>query len=662
MRRDTFIGKQIGEFIVQERVGVGTRSIVYRAYQPTENRDVALKVTHVDSRHAQTAKFRESFGAAIGKIAVLDHPHILPIYAQGIEPGLVYTAMPLRDGGTLDGLLAETPILDLSLVVRLMGQVGSALSYAHQYGVVHYDLKPPNILLDDEHNAYLTDFGVMKSILNEELVSSKEEVRLGGTLYFSPEQLRGEKLTPRSDVFCMGMMLYRMVAGRLPFDTSGMSIAETIRRHLEETPPGPRTHNPDVPPVLETIVMQAIAKDPADRFADTDELAETLHRELRALFEAPAIEDMPTDELAERAVAAAAAQRPAPYGRWLVPLSLGITAVVVLFGLGFILNNTPVPPPVVARGQSIASDAVVPSGRVLRGAQQTLAEGGFIAYVSCNGLSPMHAQREAEVLARAASYDLPLQIYDSQGAPELEIAAVQRAYADGAAVIIHCVVGETTIGQVLAPIADDGVPIVADNTALVGQIEDVVFVTDNNYGLGYAAGAAAGDYLQAEHDGTGDVIILDDTDPVDAILAERADGLADGLRDTAPDAIVLDRRAGATAPDARESVEALIGEEVDFDVLLTVTDVGAYGALEALEFAGYVPGDVAIYSVGAEMLAQRYIQEGRFIQASARPNTASVSNTMVDVAVNLLGGGIVPQQVIPASGDLYTAEDNSFND
>lgn len=642
VRQDTFIGKQIDDFIVQERLSLGSRSMVYRAFQQSKSRDVALKITRIDRRLSTNEDFRTRFQQESQRIAHLDHPNILPIYTTGVQTDLIYVAMRLTNGGNLETFLQEHPEVDISLMTRIISQLGRALAYAHKRDIVHYDLKPANILLDVNQNVYLTDFGFSRHVLKEEVIASQESLRSGGLLYVSPEQFAKKPLTPRSDVFSLGMILYRLAVGRLPYRTDARA-SSVLQKHLQQPPPAPRLLNPNVPPVLETIIMKSIERDPAQRYATTEELVATLNRELESLFETPEMDETPSGVYKLAQVELPAEDSRGLTAQRLLPYSLGITLLVVLLGVVYILLNPPIPPPVVITGEIALDDEIVTRSNVVALAQRTTRDGGFIAYIDCPAdavsADEDHSARLPALESRAAQYDIPLRIYQPP-----DTAAI--AIADGAKAILYCGSDAATLDSALT---STDVHMVIDDNRLVDEVADAVFIRRYEFGLGYTAGAAAGDYVLTAGAETTDVIILVDE-------SERADGLIAGLRETAPQAELVGELPLTDGQSVQAALQPLIGAEQDIDVLLTPTDDIAYSVIEALEGAGYLPEDVAIFSVGAEPLARQYIADGYFIVGSAHPDQEAIAHTMVDAAVVQLGGGAISQFVAPRYGRLVTAE------
>jgi serine/threonine protein kinase len=207
-----FIGKTIGGYRITEQIGLGGMAAVYKAYQPSMDRYVAFKVisTHLTHNPTFVRRFRQE--ARI--IARLEHAHILPVHDYGEQEGYLYLVMRFVEGGTLKDWLTGDA-LSLDEARRIVTQVGSALEYAHQGGVVHCDLKPSNILIDPQGDCYLTDFGIAKMV--EGTLGLTGPGIVGTPHYMAPEQGQLLKVDGRADIYAMGVVIYEMVTGRVPF-------------------------------------------------------------------------------------------------------------------------------------------------------------------------------------------------------------------------------------------------------------------------------------------------------------------------------------------------------------------------------------------------------------------------------------------------------------
>lgn len=261
---DHLIGKTLGQFEILDEIGRGGMATVYRARQRSINRIVAIKILPRALMH--DPGFHERFVREVDVVSHLEHPHILPIYDFGETDGMPYIAMRFLAGGSL----AQTIRRGLPGVRSLINpviQVSQALDYAHRQGVIHRDLKPGNILLDDAGNAYLSDFGIAK-VLNSSLTGS---AIIGTPAYMSPEQANGLALDGRSDVYSLGIVLFELLTGREPF--SAETPVALLIKHINEKMPSVLAYRPDLPPALDTVIAKATAKQPADRYASALDLA-----------------------------------------------------------------------------------------------------------------------------------------------------------------------------------------------------------------------------------------------------------------------------------------------------------------------------------------------------------------------------------------------------
>lgn len=257
----------IRSYLVRERIGAGGFGEVYRAFQPVVNREVAIKI--IKPELANQSDFIRRFETEAQLVAQLEHPHIVPLYDYWREPGGAYLVMRYLPR-SLEDRLAHGP-LTLDESVRLVEQIAAALTVAHRQGIVHRDLKPENILLDDEDNAYLTDFGIAK-VLGPAARATVEGGVIGSPAYLAPEQIKSEPVTPSSDLYSLGLLLYEALTGSLPF-SADLSPSALLYRQLSEPLPSLLTSRPDLPPALDDVLQRATAKDPADRFTDALSLA-----------------------------------------------------------------------------------------------------------------------------------------------------------------------------------------------------------------------------------------------------------------------------------------------------------------------------------------------------------------------------------------------------
>jgi len=261
-------GQMLGPYRIIGQIGQGGMATVYRAYHAAMNRDVALKV--LPRQLAESSEFSARFHQEALTIAGLEHPHILPVYDHGEADEVPYLVMRYLDAGTLKDRLGAGHMA-LREIDRLFSQLADALDYAHARGVIHRDLKPSNALLDRRGNLFLADFGIAKLLESDKHFTSTGAL-VGTPAYMSPEQAQGQKVDARTDIYSLGVILYEMVTGRVPYEAE--TPLAVILKHINEPLPLPSVVYPGISPAVERVILKALAKNPEDRFASmTDFLA-----------------------------------------------------------------------------------------------------------------------------------------------------------------------------------------------------------------------------------------------------------------------------------------------------------------------------------------------------------------------------------------------------
>ncbi|MCW2986818.1 MAG: pknB [Conexibacter sp.] len=258
-----------GRYRVLHRVGSGGMADVVCAEDLQLGRKVAIKLLH--RRFAQDEEFVERFRREASSAAGLQHPHVVAVYDRGAWDDTYYIAMEYLEGRTLKKLVQEEAPLAAPRAIDLTIQILRAARFAHKRGIIHRDLKPHNVIIDNEGRAKVTDFGIAKAGASD---MTQTGSIMGTAQYLSPEQAQGHAVSAPSDLYSIGIILYEMLTGRVPFE--GESAVTIALKQVGEAPVPPSHLNPAVPPALEAVVLRALEKDPARRFADADEFIAAL--------------------------------------------------------------------------------------------------------------------------------------------------------------------------------------------------------------------------------------------------------------------------------------------------------------------------------------------------------------------------------------------------
>ncbi len=264
-------GSNLGPFRILGPPGRGGMASVYKAFEPGLDRTVAVKVLPAEYLH--DPNFAERFRREAQVIAKLEHPHIVPIYAYGIDQGVPWMSMRLVPGGSLYSLLKAKEGLGHGVILKMLAGVASALDYAHAAGVIHRDVKPQNILIDEHQHVYLADFGIAKMVEGAPGLTQTGMIT-GTPQYMAPEQALGSKIDRRADIYSLGVVAYECFTGRVPF-TADTPLA-VLMKHVRDPIPLPSVS--EVPEHQCTVLMKALAKAPADRWPTATGFVEAMKR------------------------------------------------------------------------------------------------------------------------------------------------------------------------------------------------------------------------------------------------------------------------------------------------------------------------------------------------------------------------------------------------
>ena len=261
---------KVGRYKIKSELGRGGMATVYRAHDPSFNREVAVKLLPREMLHNLLTRSR--FKRELKLIASLEHPAIVPVYDVGEDDNQPFFVMRYMSGGSLTEMIQKGTfsLKDAALIIE---RLAAALDHAHSRKIIHRDIKPDNVLFDGSHNPYLSDFGVAK--LTESAVSSTGEEVIGTPAYISPEQARGEQVDHRADIYGLGAILYEMLTGERPYD--GGTVIGIALQHINDPIPDILKLRPDLPPEVDTIIKTALAKDKEQRYGTALDLARALN-------------------------------------------------------------------------------------------------------------------------------------------------------------------------------------------------------------------------------------------------------------------------------------------------------------------------------------------------------------------------------------------------
>jgi serine/threonine protein kinase len=273
---DDLIGATLGHCTIEEFLGQGGMARVYRGKQANLDRYVAIKV--LPPYYAADPAFVERFKLEAKAMARLSHPNIVTVHDAGEENGRLFIVMEYIGGGTLKDRMRSA--MTLREITRIVHEVAGALTYAHAQGVVHRDVKPVNVLMDTTWRAVLSDFGIAK-VLATSAAITHAGAGVGTPEYMSPEQCRGSgTVDARSDIYALGVMLYELLTGRTPFVADNYTAL--AHAHIYEAPLPPSQLNPRISPAVQSVILKAVEKNPADRFQKATELAGALEQAVAA--------------------------------------------------------------------------------------------------------------------------------------------------------------------------------------------------------------------------------------------------------------------------------------------------------------------------------------------------------------------------------------------
>ncbi|MCP5046154.1 MAG: serine/threonine protein kinase [bacterium] len=361
---DQLIGTVLGNHRILKKIGEGGMGAVYQARDLSLEREVAIKV--IAPELARTPGLMARFRIEAIAQAKLNHPHIVTIHSFDEEKKIYYIVMELVEGRDLKTVIKEKGAFPMEEALKIFLQILRGIGYAHSKGVIHRDIKSSNIYLTTEHSAKVGDFGIAKVDDIDGL--TRVGTTLGSPVYSSPEQLMGKSVDARTDIYSLGITLYEMITGALPFKKTGGSAYAEVKQTVEIIPPVPSSLNPSVPAAIDAIVMKSIAKDAGERYPDVNGFKQAIKAMTGLDTPLPAPAQAPPDEKAAaanlnaaQAAASPARLKNAPNRKLIVTtVSMGIVLVVLVL---ILLLSSPATPPSNVQSNSNNSSSPLPQSQ-----------------------------------------------------------------------------------------------------------------------------------------------------------------------------------------------------------------------------------------------------------------------------------------------------------
>lgn len=338
-------------YTVRGRIGSGGMADVYLCDDQHLGRPVALKVMH--QRFAADQSFVTRFEREAQAAAGLQHKNVVNVFDRGKVGETYYIAMEYLPGRTLKDVVVAMGALDPKLAIHICLQILAAERFAHAKGIVHRDIKPQNVMIDDEWNVKVTDFGIAHNPVDGDLTQTGQMV--GTAQYISPEQAQGKPVANTSDLYATGVVLFEMLTGKVPFDGDA-SVAIALQ-HINQPPPRPSAVNPTVPPVLDAVVLKAMAKSPVERYANADEFSQALER-ARDNLGAPAGKTEMRGAVAASPTAATDNRK----RNWLIAGGVALAILLAALAYFFFFGNKESVPNVVGRAAGDAQSRIAEAG------------------------------------------------------------------------------------------------------------------------------------------------------------------------------------------------------------------------------------------------------------------------------------------------------------
>ncbi|MFZ4814278.1 MAG: protein kinase domain-containing protein [Phototrophicaceae bacterium] len=648
MQQDVFIGKQVDHYLLQERINQSGAMYVYRAFDLEGRRDVALRLVRVSVSPSTNARqAQHAFDDEAERLQAIVHPNVLPIYDYGIVDGFAFVVMPLAKGGNLAAALELTPDPPLEQIERWMQQLASALKKLHQQKIIHQDLKPQNVLLDDAGNAFLADLGLLERLSGSNILTTRERTE-SAVSFKAPEELQGEAATPLSDQYSLGVLLFLMLTQRLPFSTEG-DLVTMMERHLNEWPPSPQEFNPNINKPLSDVVLKMLAKAPQARYPDLDAFLDALDAALHRGGQTLSTSDLTRPIIAAPPTVPPSMSNHRIRGIFIVALVLSVIGIGAGIGYGFNPQNRIEGE--VLNGQTEIANNLFISQQMVDLATRRLGDNRDLIYIQCDGRRDSEIGLALALGALVDRYNLSLTLYDSANDPAQQEANLATAYGAGNSLIMLCALASPDTLNSLDRIVADRVSLVMNTTDFAGQLENTVFVQTDHYQNGFIAGVAAGEYAREQGLERPTVLLLNPSDTA-ASLARR-DGMLDGFSSVLPQARLPIEYPAATEAEAAASVGSLLINALRYDLILAVDAVSVRGAITALAAADIPPAQAAIFAAELDGRLLQDIERGYYVRSGVIAPREAEAEAMFNAAIRIIAGQSVSETVMLPVGTVY---------
>jgi serine/threonine protein kinase/ABC-type sugar transport system substrate-binding protein len=633
---DTLVGKRVGEYVVMSEIGHGGMATVYRARQESMNRDVALKILSISLQH--DSKFTSRFNREAKLVGRLEHSHIVPVYGYGFtDDGRAYIAMRYIKGGTLAERIERDGALPLTFIIRVITQISEALDYAHQQGVVHRDIKPSNILLDDAGNIFLADFGLAYRDSDDpkEQNITQPGGLIGTPAYLSPEQVREGKADARSDLYSLGIVLYEMLTGKSPF--AGQTMFDVLQSHISKTPESVAGKRQDLPQSVDVVLNKILAKSPENRYRSAMALAEDLKEAMTNVLPSGA-----TTKIIG-----------APKNRsQFLPIVVGILVIGLIGALILLIRppSTQTFAPLAARpAVGVPADVQV-SPEILNKAKAQIGS-NFVGFVACSLATEYHTTLARTIKGRLDELGIVVKIEDSGADKSRQVTILNNFIIQNAAAIILCPLDATVLRPSVQAALDANIPVITISGDNFGDLTVSIVLEDIT--MGTAVGDYTADLINQTRDGEANVIILD-YDTVPSVVT-RADAMEAALLKKAPNVKILGRYRGGLPEEGEKNIARALAQHPEINVIMSINDAGAIGAIKTLERMGIKNDQIDIISVDADLTVRQMIKQGNYFRASLDSDPKGGAITAVNAVVHFLAGQAVPRK-INLTGLMITKE------